>query len=160
MPLKMKKTFLMFVDGLRACANVLPAPMRERVEDSRNPFAPASPSDFRRLTVAPLWRICGEEGRRRAIACGNVRPRPAPRVCKSWHCEGLWPIPDYLRECPCARTRPRRIPMRAALIVVARVARLVCPASWADRPSLAAPKRRAMRYGARPFPCDTAETPS
>jgi hypothetical protein len=61
-PLKMKKTFLMFVDGLRACANVFPAPMRERVEDSRNPFAPASPRDFRRLTVSPVWRICGEEG--------------------------------------------------------------------------------------------------
>jgi hypothetical protein len=44
------------------------------------------------LTVAALWRICGEGGHQRAVTRGNVRTRSAPRVCKSWRCEGRYPI--------------------------------------------------------------------
>ncbi len=40
---------------------------REGIENSRNAFAAASPRDSGELTLAPAWRIFGEEGRRSAI---------------------------------------------------------------------------------------------
>jgi hypothetical protein len=51
---------------MAARASVFP-PTRERDENSRNPFAAASPRDSRRLTDASVWLLFGDNGHRYLI---------------------------------------------------------------------------------------------
>jgi hypothetical protein len=73
---------------LHACASVFPVPTRQGDENSRNPFAAASPRDSCGLTVAAVWLLLGDQGRQ-----GFTRVRARNRARR----EGIFsPIADSL----------------------------------------------------------------
>jgi hypothetical protein len=62
---------------------------------------------FRRAQTRSSMADFRRRGQRRAITSGNVRPRSAPRVCKSWHFQGRWPIPRLLARIALEASRAR-----------------------------------------------------
>jgi hypothetical protein len=71
-------------DCRRKIARFEVVPTRERDENPRNPLCSRLSTRSRRLTVAAVWRIFGEEVCRLSITCGNVCPR---RRLKSYACQ-------------------------------------------------------------------------
>jgi hypothetical protein len=66
------------------------------------------PSNWEQLYICQSARsIALAHWRRRAITCGNVRPRSGQRVCKSWHCKGLADTTCENLRVPLFAIRPR-----------------------------------------------------